>query len=117
MPPKRKAPAKAAKPPPKPRNVVPKDKPATMSQEECDKEIERHSFITADRRRRRIAAIDAAKAAATAYGTRPVWETLPQLEDAVPTSPIRQCRRRCRRLFGGRRWRCSNKSRNQPAVL
>ena len=69
MPPKRKAPAKAAKAPtkapPKTRTVPPEEKPTTMSQEEWDKEMERHSFITADRRRRRIAALDAMKAAAT----------------------------------------------------
>jgi hypothetical protein len=36
-----------------------------MSQEEWDKEMEHHSFITADHRRRRITAIDATKAAST----------------------------------------------------
>jgi hypothetical protein len=70
MAPKRKAPAKEAKAPtktpPKTRTIAPKEKPATMSQEEWDKEMERRSFITADRRRRRIAALDAKKAAASA---------------------------------------------------
>jgi hypothetical protein len=37
-----------------------------MSQEDWEKEMERRSLMTADRRRRRIAAIDAKKAAASA---------------------------------------------------
>jgi hypothetical protein len=36
---------------------------------------------------------------ALSYGARG-WEQLPQMEDAVPARPIRQCRRLCRRLFG-----------------
>jgi hypothetical protein len=70
MPPKIKAPAKATttpmKAPPKPRTVAPKEKPANMSQEEWEDEKRRCSFATADRRRRRLAALEAAKAASAA---------------------------------------------------
>nr|XP_051210978.1 uncharacterized protein LOC127328417 [Lolium perenne] len=70
MAPKRKPTVKAAKPltkaPPNTCTVAPKEKPATMSQEEWEKEMERRSLITTDRRRHRIAALDANKAAASA---------------------------------------------------
>lgn len=66
MAPKKKAPVKAAKAPPKTRTVALKEKPATMLQEDWETEMERRAFVTTDRRRRRIAALDAAKAAASA---------------------------------------------------
>ncbi|KAK1647990.1 hypothetical protein QYE76_065795 [Lolium multiflorum] len=67
MAPKRKAPVKAAKAPtkapPKTRTVAPKEKPATMSQEDWETEMEHRAFITTDRRRRRLAALEAAAVA------------------------------------------------------
>ncbi|KAK1693577.1 hypothetical protein QYE76_010274 [Lolium multiflorum] len=65
MAPKRKAPVKAAKPPtkapPKTCTVAPKEKPATMSQEDWETEMDRRAFITADRRRRRITTLEATR--------------------------------------------------------
>jgi hypothetical protein len=46
-----------------------------------------------------------------------VWEQRPQMEDALPAPPTQQCRRPCRRLFGGRRWRCSKPPRREPTPL
>jgi hypothetical protein len=67
MPPKRKAPAKApTKAPPKPRTVTPKEKPATMSQKEWEEEKRHYSFVTDNRKRRRVTALEAAKAASAA---------------------------------------------------
>jgi hypothetical protein len=40
----------------------------------------------------------------------PIWEQLPQIEDAVPTSPKRRYRHSCRRIFESYRWRCSKQS-------
>lgn len=68
MQPKRKAPVKAAKAatkaPPKPPTVAPTEKSANMSQEAWEEEKLRVSMVTADRRRRRLAALEAANAAA-----------------------------------------------------
>lgn len=80
---KRKAPAKA---PTKPRTLAPKEKPANMSREEWNKEMERHSFIMADRRRRRIAAMDAAKAASTAEACLSLGSGLSNISNS-PSSP------------------------------
>ena len=71
MPPKKKAPAvKAGKAPAKMRTLGPKEKPATMAQEAWDEKKLRCAMVTADRRRRRLAAevfkAEAAKATAAA---------------------------------------------------
>ena len=99
MPPKKKAPAKVAKAPtkapPKPRTVAPKEKPANMSQEEWEDEKRRCFFATADRKRRRIAALDVAKAVAAAEvclslgGGQPEWSQQPAGRNfsSSPSSP------------------------------
>ena len=71
MPPKKKAPAvKAGKAPAKTPKMGPKEKPPTMPQEEWEAEKRRCAFVTADRRKRKLAAdafkAEASKAAAAA---------------------------------------------------
>ncbi|KAK1647886.1 hypothetical protein QYE76_065691 [Lolium multiflorum] len=86
MAPKRKAPVKAAKAPPKTRTVAPKEKPATMSQEDWETEMEHHAFITTDRRRRRLAALEAAKAVAFAEACLSLADGLNSISSS-PSSP------------------------------
>jgi hypothetical protein len=67
MPPKKKALAKPAKTPVKPRAVAPKEKSANMTQQEWDDEKQSCSILTVDRRRHCLASLrNKAEEAATA---------------------------------------------------